>query len=223
MIGRTPVCPWDNVGEATAKDAFSVVAAATGSPVFTEPVTLSRLWHSLPYLERAPGLGPEASPPLLLEPNDVGAMVRLPVGAFGSDAEVRPADVENYLRAYPAADDAAVAGFQAFGSERGVRLEWRSPDGVPRTIDTVGQSYLGSFYLRPAIEPGDLPPSVLMTWWALLLGLSSLARYEPAKWTAALDRDSSTLAVPIENALEMAQEIMPRLVLHAITNDWGYD
>ena len=53
----------------------------------------------------------------------------------------------------------------------------------------------------PAI--GDPPQllGALETWWLLLLGLASLARYNPALWTAALDVDRSPLAVGLQRVL----------------------
>jgi hypothetical protein len=65
----------------------------------------------------------------------------------------------------------------------------------------------------------------LMAWWALLYGLSILARYHPGVWVAALDVDDTQLAVAIDNALEAALDALPHLVLDAITTDsmllWG--
>ena len=54
-------------------------------------------------------------------------------------------------------------------------------------------------------------------WWATLLALSSLARYHPERWTAALRRDQSQLAIPIEEALAVARELLPYMLLHALT------
>ena len=65
------------------------------------------------------------------------------------------------------------------------------------------------------IATGD-PPSELMTWWALLYGLSILARYHPREWTVALRLDSSPLAVPIIDALDEAFDHLPYLVLVAL-------
>jgi hypothetical protein len=52
-----------------------------------------------------------------------------------------------------------------------------------------------------------------MLWWALLLGLSSLARYEPAAWTRALDLDQSELAVGLERVLDFADEWVAKRLL----------
>jgi hypothetical protein len=44
-------------------------------------------------------------------------------------------------------------------------------------------------YVQPSIGGGPAP-SPLMLWWALLLGLSSLARYYPAAWVRAIDLET---------------------------------
>ena len=56
-----------------------------------------------------------------------------------------------------------------------------------------------------------------MLWWLLLFGLSSIARYDPELWIAALDANNSRLAVPIEAALGVAIEALPGLILDAPT------
>jgi hypothetical protein len=55
----------------------------------------------------------------------------------------------------------------------------------------------------------------LALWWILLLGLSSVARYDPELWVGALDLNEPT-AVPIEVALDLALETIPGLVLDAL-------
>lgn len=70
-------------------------------------------------------------------------------------------------------------------------------------------------YALPGIAGGE-SPLPLMLWWALLIGLSSLARYHPAIWTAAIDRDSSELAVPLERVLDVAQERVPKRILESL-------
>jgi len=58
-----------------------------------------------------------------------------------------------------------------------------------------------------------------MTWWAALYGLSILARYHPRTWVAALDLDSSDLAVPLDVILEEAMRAVPHLVHEAIFSE----
>jgi hypothetical protein len=70
-------------------------------------------------------------------------------------------------------------------------------------------------YALPKVG-GGAAPHPLMLWWALLLGLSSFARYEPAAWTAAIDPSTSALAVGLERVLDIAQERVPARVLAAL-------
>ena len=58
-----------------------------------------------------------------------------------------------------------------------------------------------------------------MTWWALLYGLSMLARYHPAEWTNALRLDDSPEAVPLRAALDEALVAVPQFVLWALLRD----
>ena len=74
-------------------------------------------------------------------------------------------------------------------------------------------NYVG--YALPAIADGP-SPLPLMLWWALLLGLSSLARYEPTAWTAATDLDSSPLAVDLRAVLDIAAERVPARIVESL-------
>ncbi|WP_406468919.1 hypothetical protein OH738_17285 [Streptomyces hirsutus] len=71
-------------------------------------------------------------------------------------------------------------------------------------------------YLRPAFEPTKAPPTPLMSWWLLLYSFSMLARYQPRKWTDALDIDRSPDAAALEYALDAALEVIPHLVLEGL-------
>jgi hypothetical protein len=71
-------------------------------------------------------------------------------------------------------------------------------------------------YLRPGFEPAKEPPSPLMTWWLILYSFSMLARYQPRKWTDALDIDKSPDAAALEYAMDAALEILPHLVLEGL-------
>jgi len=75
--------------------------------------------------------------------------------------------------------------------------------------------FLGEHWLVPAVA-GGVVLTPLMAWWALLFGLSMLARYHPASWVSALDLNSSPLAVPLEDALDQAMTAIPHLVLEAL-------
>ncbi len=88
-------------------------------------------------------------------------------------------------------------------------------------LDEIVPQYrwVGRRWLRPALSGTEPPPSPLMTWWALLFGLSMLARYHPAKWAAALDRQGSYAAIELERAMDLAVEAVPHLVLYALLGE----
>jgi hypothetical protein len=67
----------------------------------------------------------------------------------------------------------------------------------------------------PTIGGSDSPGYVSL-WWTLLLTLSSLVRYEPALWTAAIDTDRSKLAVPLEQVSDKAEWLIPRILWMAL-------
>lgn len=58
-------------------------------------------------------------------------------------------------------------------------------------------------------------------WWALLLALSSLARYHPAAWVAALDVDESRLAIDLERTLDEAEQRLPDMLAEALGSPNG--
>ena len=58
---------------------------------------------------------------------------------------------------------------------------------------------------------------LLVTWWALLFGLSKLARYHPDAWLSMLDVDHSNEATTLEAILHEGLTVVPSLVLNALT------
>ena len=75
------------------------------------------------------------------------------------------------------------------------------------------------WWLRPGLNDANDFLLPLMTWWALLYGLSMLARYHPAEWTTALRLDDSPEAVPLQAALDQALSAVPQFVLWALLRD----
>jgi hypothetical protein len=52
-----------------------------------------------------------------------------------------------------------------------------------------------------------------MAWWAVLLTLSTFARYEPEAWAAMINVDSpGSPAVAIEHLLDTALDAIPEMV-----------
>jgi hypothetical protein len=87
--------------------------------------------------------------------------------------------------------------------------------------DDVSFSGFAPRWLRPGVRGVALSP--LLTWWALLFGLSMIARYEPASWVAALDYDSSELAAPLTRLMEIGLERVPELVVDALMGRSAHD
>jgi hypothetical protein len=57
-----------------------------------------------------------------------------------------------------------------------------------------------------------------MSLWALVYSLSQLARYHPAQWVSALKPDTSEIAVDLEHVLDVCLELVPDLLVPAVTN-----
>jgi hypothetical protein len=97
---------------------------------------------------------------------------------------------------------------------------WRLEDSLYSVVEVDQRfparphaSFVG--YALPAIADGPSPLPLLL-WWALLLGLSSLARYEPDDWTAAIDLDASPLAADLRAVLDIAAEQVPARILESL-------
>ncbi|MFI7401648.1 YaaC family protein [Streptomyces sp. NPDC049541] len=96
------------------------------------------------------------------------------------------------------------------------RGTWEAEIGDFFDIRTPAYRFTENRYLRPAFEPTKAPPRPLMTWWLLLDSFSTLARYQPRKWSEALDIDKSPGAAALEYALDIALGVSPHLVLEEL-------
>jgi hypothetical protein len=225
---------------------FHAVSAAVASQPLISPATLASLWASLPESSGDPLPGDESPRALLLEPYDqpqsglafakitsrAEAWVAGLPEAFGTAAN-RIAFLQRHLSRYPDAAGWESPGGDQLAVDRDpnhgwmVRLQWPIPhtgSGDERReylLKTVA-SYANSpthGWLRPLIGGGHESPSPLMTWWILLFGLSCLARYHPAEWTAMLDVDKSRIAAGLEAMLMDGLNTIPGLVLNALITD----
>jgi len=229
----------------TIAGAFRDVAEASYSPALASGVSLPSLWASLPESsgDRLPG---DSSPAALsLEPEDqpttslavivMTANADAAVHGFPESFGTAPDRIEylkEYLQNFPTA-----AGWEpTLGNQLAsyhdsqfgwvARLRWRLPE-------STGNAGLRFEYLLTKIAPRDadhargwLRPSVchngqivspLMTWWALLFGLSNLARYHPESWVEMLAVDTCAASTTFEAMLEDGLAAVPRLVLAALT------
>jgi hypothetical protein len=225
-VGEVAVGP-----DGATTGALQVLAEAVGSEALTGPAKLAELWASLPGIERTQGLGADHMDALVLSPvpwdapEPLEAEIRVPEANW-SDEEQAFEAFRQRMSHYQMGLAPTVLGRNLLtveGAVSPIRVEWRDHDGVPSSTNLIGETYLGGRhrYLRPTLgERGDRL-SIFMTWWAVLLALSSLARYHPATWTKAIDPDRSALTVPLEKGLRLAKDVLPQLVVHALTDRWA--
>ena len=79
--------------------------------------------------------------------------------------------------------------------------------------------YAGCRNAYPSLDGSPRPIHPLVVWWAVLFGLSILARYEPESWGIAIDVNRSPDAVPIEHLLEAALDTVPELLHRTLDSD----
>lgn len=214
--------------------AFQTVCSATGSATFTGDLTLSELLatlpevsNSLPRLDgdsRAVKLELEYESSLgehhmLVPPYASMAVYCGPEASLPGDQHLHA--MEELLRSCRRADGwAIVPNVRSSAGRPCIALTWQleGRDGRRefRTLDAVATQAGESFYLRPTLGRDDGEISILMTWWAALLALSSLARYEPARWQRALDVDRPGVGAALEEILDVAQERVPELLFEAL-------
>lgn len=203
-IGATRIAP-------SGEGLFQAVAAVTGSDPLTEPITLAETWARIPHLSRSADLAPDAPTIFAIDfATTHQRIIRDETGSLLTVAE----DFTSRQDDYPELAEAEV-NVTMQGDYVVINLDFPSA-GDADDFDATLWAYLGQRYLRVSRGRGH-EPSGLMLWWLFLQALSQFARYEPARWTTALAPDGSTLAVPLEQALQRAAVLLPRLVREALT------
>jgi hypothetical protein len=93
---------------------------------------------------------------------------------------------------------------------------WRAQESMCSFVEVSHETpHTRTGLVLPKVGSGS-SPEPLMLWWALLLGLSSIARYDPALWTRTVDPDASTLAVGLERVLDIADARVPERILASL-------
>jgi hypothetical protein len=210
----------------TSSGAFRMLNVVMQSEEFDGPVTLRELWASLPDMPRPETILRDQPTCLAIYPTAI------PTGSTASmfAETLRPTtaviyadrdDLDTVLRPYPRAGDLEFIASQ--GTNNGAQfftgsvVRFRGPNGY-RSLDMVaepgqGERFREQLYLRPGIGSNAVVPTQLSVVWALLLGFSSLARYHPAVWVAALNPDESPQAVHLEHGLGVLLDLAPYLLL----------
>jgi hypothetical protein len=215
--------------------SFGAFCQAVGSTPLTAEVDLEDAWAAVPGFERVDGLGADATPTLELDAISAGPGTTTTNALLRGDlAAGLPANAQQAARALTlrlSSYSNATRGLRVeppvprnpdpYRPQDGPSVEvyWEADDGTARPLDEVafrlGGPNTGTF-LQPGLGANGDQLTPFAATWVVLLTLSSAARYYPDRWTAALDRDSSVLAVPIEDALSRTRELMPWLLRHAL-------
>lgn len=214
----------------SGNDAVSAVTAALGSSPMPASTTLAELAAGLPELLDQQWLCGDATRALPIVPEvDASHWWEPSLPAARGNVHLQlldGADVDARMARY-----ADVAGYQVLvppqvqdGYVTRVLLSWPYPRSAEpaawhrtvRHMHEVAEHVDGRWYLRPRLGGLEHAPDRLLVWWALLLALSSHARYQPAQWLAALDVDRSRLAVDLEDALRIAEHEVPVLIRSAL-------
>jgi YaaC-like Protein len=217
-------------------DSFAGVARATGDVPFEGAVTIGALWSSLPEIfELLPASYSVHAVPLPLVPDsptadnvrfltDAQHVYATIVGFDGTSDEL----VKRLAADYPGSGDAqrfapqgitSIQHHTDYGS--GFMFRWEAEaanvNGHLKLLERIAPGGIDfqPRWLRPSV--GGIALSSLLSWWTLLFGLSMLARYEPAGWADALDVESSELAVPLEELLDIALDRVPELIFDALS------
>jgi len=225
------------------RGAVLLVAQATGSETWQGALTLGDLWASLPEVPAVPALCGSAHRPLEIGgevfPQNLTATTTFTAVMPGfttaaglrlsdppSDPDRLEAAVAEALAPYPRAAGWSLANMWTTNTlsdgPSPVWLAWSYEENGQRVytaLELLTERYGGSTYFRPGLGSGANIPSPLITWWGVLLALSSVARYEPVAWRAALDIDRSPIAWTLERGLAVAEERIPELVLEAATRE----
>jgi hypothetical protein len=209
-----------------------MVAKSSDSDVFTGAATVDRLWASMPgFLTPKHLVGEELPRCEFIEaasPAESGQPALQALVAPTHAVLRKPAaEAAELLAPFPSANGFEIAGERAspFPGAAGRAIVRFPRDGQDRPLAQVAERepdddaplLSRGFVLRPPVNGGrSAPPSLLMTLWALLFNLSQLTRYHPAAWVSVLDADRSVIAVTLERGLELALDLVPKLVSEAL-------
>lgn len=209
-------------------DAFSLMSRVVGSDPLSADVPLQQAWAAAPYMWAPEALGKGNAVPLQLtgetnqHPHVVARLDGEVVRGVKDDGD-RTQEVRKRLEKYPKAADLEVRGIsRVLPADVPISyLAWPEADNGDRPIRDFAPQMIkdGAYYLQPGLGRNDDAINPIMVWWLVLFALSSLARYHPASWMAALDPAKSASAVPIEQALREWSQMGPTAILHELERE----
>jgi len=238
--GTSAVAAADVTVTAARAGLFPAVAAAMGAEALVpdEPAALRELWPVLPETADFPLTAGAMLPALVFSQDgwpeadafvsaDIDWIPRQVHDLYGQDQ----ARVQAHLDSYPALRSSRLRGSQPMGgldwrSEKrgmGLSVEWRDTTQLAladtKTLESLAVARYRSAddtFVTPAIGSMATGLHPFLALWAVMLALSSLARYEPATWSKMIDIDQSAEANPIEHLLEESINSVPDAVLYLL-------
>jgi hypothetical protein len=231
---------WSN--SPSSKGSFVKLSALLDSPVWGKEshITLTDFWDSLPENRLSPlhDRGESRRTPLYVEHRDLFSdphpIVHVPVVFFPPwviNAPDSSKSLADYIASFPEARGfhsvvhyQGALAFQSHADGWGeINMNWMLPHEQPGSklerlayLERISRLYNGALYFFPELDASGRSAHPLMVWWAVLYTLSMLARYHPAEWAEHIDVDRSRHAVPLENLLKSAIDVVPRLIVEAI-------
>jgi hypothetical protein len=224
--------------------SFVRLSEILGSPLWNEPVSLQKLWETIPSNHEWPLSQDEQSSrmPLLAVPDFYGIeshpLLTVAVCYFPSwvvHSSQPSDDLALYLADFPGID--GYDSYQRLGREvnsapkfnfhtdgRGeLNINWYANEHQSSRIaerqeflNNMTHLYQGQRWFFPDVTSARKPLHPLMAWWTVLYTLSMLARYHPAEWVQHIDVDSSPLAVTLERVLNSAIHIVPSIIMETM-------
>ncbi|WP_438818952.1 YaaC family protein [Streptomyces hilarionis] len=234
----------------TAKGSFPAVARAIGAePLEAQnPLTLGELWPLVPEAQTVPLQGASGLPAMHFSPGGLihrsdEMWCRLSLYPVPREVRARseadPKAVDAFLSCYPSlkgwshtpdAPNSVLWHNRGNGSAEELEVFLPSALTIPADADAgrleaLKRSTLyrgpSDAYAFPALGSMSRPVHPLLAWWAVLFGLSILARYEPASWAEIIDIDGSSAANAVEHLLDQAIVVVPHMALIAIKDVAG--
>jgi hypothetical protein len=214
-----------------ASDAYTAAAIALESDRVTGSTTVASVWAAIPELLQEPHMRGAALPALEIRPDaPSGSLFSGVVEPAHGSIIVADAPTEQLVSelldryARTCGHRVLIGPMPTVGAMTSAVIDWPTeprPEATPgtkafRAMPDVAIFVEGSWYLQPPIGEPPSAAKPILVWWLLLIALSSLARYHPQTWTAALELNEARSAVELRSCLDIAQRRIPELLASAL-------
>lgn len=175
--------------------------------------------------DRGPYDRPEFLRAELTVPAEGWARELPPVGQRDtSDYEAYKDHVRAQLSHYPTLSEARLVDdvpghfdLGGSGSTRSVQLMWSdrrhpAPAEEAEALLPFGDDWGSETTVYPIGPGSSLAVHPFLLWWSVLYAMSHYVRYEPTRWAAIIDIDSSSEAAAVEHLCHQALDLLPEMI-----------